>query len=127
MGSTRVGADEIVDGGGAPSTAGIVDGITGTGSVGSVGGSERMVGVSGSRASVARLSPAVRRARGAGGSDWPIGIGGRRRGGMRGLGDGWRGDEPRDQENASQAAGSEQDDRDQNDSPSIPAPASRLF
>src|SRR5262245_34737091 len=48
VGSVRNGADEIVAGGGAPSTAGIVGGITGTGAVGSPGGSDRMVGVSGS-------------------------------------------------------------------------------
>src|SRR4029450_3356846 len=48
VGRTRVGADESVAGGGAPSSVGIVGGITGIGATGSVGGSDRMVGVSGS-------------------------------------------------------------------------------
>ena len=48
VGSTRVGADEIVRRGRALDRRNRQDGITGTGTVGSVGGSDRMVGVSGS-------------------------------------------------------------------------------
>src|SRR6476660_9021538 len=58
VGSSLTDADEIVGGGGTPSTGGIEDGITGTGTT----GSDRIVGVSGSA--------------GAGGSIGTVGVGG---------------------------------------------------
>ena len=119
VGSTRVGADEIVDGGGAPSTVGIVDGITRTGAMGSVDGSERMVGVSGS-AGVG--GSAVAGGATAGGGGVGLGSGSEKRGGVRGL-DGCAATSPG---NAMSPVSSRTTETRTTRRP-IPAPASRLF